>query len=80
MKAEYDFAKLKSRKNPYASKLKKPVTRRLSDDVVQYSNAWPMRQVCRIRASLTFTCATVLPTAEKCKSIGPELFNTTINR
>ena len=36
MKAEYDFAKLKSRKNPYASKLKKPVTRRLSDDVVQY--------------------------------------------
>ena len=24
MKAEYDFSKLKSRKNPYASKLKKP--------------------------------------------------------
>ncbi|MCY3014017.1 MAG: BrnA antitoxin family protein [Planctomycetota bacterium] len=28
--------KLKSRKNPYASKLKKPVTIRLSEDVVEY--------------------------------------------
>jgi uncharacterized protein (DUF4415 family) len=36
MKAEYDLAKLKSRKNPYASKLKQPVTMRLSQDVVQY--------------------------------------------
>jgi len=36
MKAEYDLAKLKSRKNPYASKLKKPVTIRLSEDVVEY--------------------------------------------
>lgn len=36
MKAEYDLAKLKSRKNPYASKLKKPVTMRLSADVVEY--------------------------------------------
>ncbi len=36
MKAEYDLSKLKSRKNPYASKLKKPVTMRLSEDVVQY--------------------------------------------
>ena len=26
MKAEYDLSKLKARKNPYASKLKKPVT------------------------------------------------------
>jgi uncharacterized protein (DUF4415 family) len=34
MKAEYDLSKLKSRKNPYASKLKKPVTMRLSEDVV----------------------------------------------
>ncbi len=33
MKAEYDLSKLKSRKNPYASKLKKPVTMRLSEDV-----------------------------------------------
>ena len=36
MKAEYDFSKLQARKNPYASKLKKPVTMRLSEDVVTY--------------------------------------------
>ena len=36
MRAEYDLSKLKSRKNPYASKLKKPVTMRLSEDVVDY--------------------------------------------
>ena len=36
MKAEYDFSKMKSRKNPYASLLKKPVTMRLSGDVVDY--------------------------------------------
>ena len=36
MKAEYDLYKLKSRKNPYASKLKKSVTMRLSEDVVAY--------------------------------------------
>lgn len=36
MKKEYDLSKIKSRKNPYASKLKKPVTMRLSEDVVEY--------------------------------------------
>lgn len=36
MKDEYDLAQMKSRKNPYASKLKKPVTMRLSEDVVDY--------------------------------------------
>ena len=36
MKAEYDFSKLKSRKNPCEPKLKSPVTMRLSEDVVQY--------------------------------------------
>ena len=36
MKAEYDFSKMKSRKNPYAAKLKKPVSMRLSEDVVDY--------------------------------------------
>ena len=36
MKAEYDLSKLTSRKNPYVSKLKKPVTMRLSEDVVGY--------------------------------------------
>jgi predicted DNA binding CopG/RHH family protein len=36
MRAEYDLSKLKSRRNPYASKLKKSVTMRLSEDVVAY--------------------------------------------
>jgi uncharacterized protein (DUF4415 family) len=39
MRAEYDFSKMKSRKNPYASKLEKPVTMRLSEDVVEYFKA-----------------------------------------
>ncbi|MSQ21301.1 MAG: antitoxin [Betaproteobacteria bacterium] len=39
MKAEYDHSKLKSHKNPYTSKLKRPVTIRLSDDVVEYFKA-----------------------------------------
>lgn len=36
MKTEYDLSKMKSRKNPYAAKLKKPVTMRLSEDVISY--------------------------------------------
>jgi len=36
MKKEYDFSKMKARRNPYASKLKRPVTIRLGDDVVDY--------------------------------------------
>lgn len=36
MKSEYDFSKMKSRKNPYASKLKKSVTIRLGEDVIDY--------------------------------------------
>ncbi len=36
MKDEYDLSKMKSRKNPYASKLKKPITMRLSEDVISY--------------------------------------------
>jgi predicted DNA binding CopG/RHH family protein len=36
MRAEYDLSKMKSRRNPYASKLKKSVTMRLSEDVVSY--------------------------------------------
>lgn len=36
MRAEYDFSKMKSRKNPYASKLKKPITMRVSEDVIEY--------------------------------------------
>jgi predicted DNA binding CopG/RHH family protein len=36
MKSEYDLAKMKSRNNPYAAKLKKSVTMRLSEDVIGY--------------------------------------------
>lgn len=36
MKTEYDLSTMKSRKNPYASKLKKSVTMRLSEDVIGY--------------------------------------------
>jgi len=36
VKKEYDFSNMKSRKNPYASKLKKSVTIRLSEDVIEY--------------------------------------------
>jgi uncharacterized protein (DUF4415 family) len=36
MKDEYDFSKMKGRKNPYASKLKQPVTMRLDKDTVSY--------------------------------------------
>ena len=36
MKTEYDLSKMRSRKNPYATKLKKSVTMRLSEDVIGY--------------------------------------------
>lgn len=36
MKEEYDFSTMKSRRNPYASKLKRQVTIRMGDDVISY--------------------------------------------
>jgi len=36
MKTEYDFSTKKSRKNPYAAKLKRQVTIRMSDDIIGY--------------------------------------------
>ncbi|MDO8302526.1 MAG: CopG family antitoxin, partial [Sedimentisphaerales bacterium] len=36
MRKEYDFSKMKSRKNPYAKALKKQVTLRLGVDVIEY--------------------------------------------
>ncbi|MCL4216563.1 MAG: BrnA antitoxin family protein [Candidatus Hydrogenedentes bacterium] len=36
MKCEYDLSKLKSRKNPYARRLKKQITLRLDPDVIEY--------------------------------------------
>ena len=48
MKAEYDLSKLKSRKNPYAAKLQKPVTMpydvaaqlRTPEEIAAYLDAW----------------------------------------
>jgi len=39
MKKEYDLKKMKSRRNPYASKLKRQVTIRMGDDVIEYFKA-----------------------------------------
>lgn len=39
MREEYDFARMKSRRNPYASQLKRQVTIRMRDDVVEYFKA-----------------------------------------
>ncbi|ADJ29678.1 BrnA antitoxin family protein [Nitrosococcus watsonii] len=36
MRKEYDFSKMRSRKNPYAAKLKRQVTIRMRDDVITY--------------------------------------------
>lgn len=39
MKKEYDLSKMKSRKNPYASRLKKQVTMRMGIDIIAYFKA-----------------------------------------
>jgi len=36
MKSEYDLSAMTARRNPYAARLKKPVTMRLSEDVIDY--------------------------------------------
>ena len=36
MKAHYDFAKMKGRKNPYTKYLKQPVSMRLDRDTITY--------------------------------------------
>jgi uncharacterized protein (DUF4415 family) len=36
MKAEYDLKKMKSRKNPFAKSLKKQITIRLNEDIIEY--------------------------------------------
>lgn len=51
MKAEYDFSKMMSRKNPYASKLKKSVTIRLGEDVIEYFKAMAEKRESRIKAT-----------------------------
>lgn len=39
MRKEYDLSKMKSRRNPYAAKLKRQVTIRMGDDVIEYFKA-----------------------------------------
>ena len=36
MKKEYDFEKMKGRKNPYAKRLKQQVTIRMGVDIIEY--------------------------------------------
>jgi len=36
MKAQYDLSKMKSRRNPYARKLKKQITLRLDPEIIDY--------------------------------------------
>jgi uncharacterized protein (DUF4415 family) len=36
MRKEYEFDKMKGRKNPYAKKLKKQVTIRMGVDIIEY--------------------------------------------
>ena len=36
MRKEYDFAKMKGRRNPYAKELKKQITIRVGVDVLEY--------------------------------------------
>lgn len=36
MKAEYDLSKMKSRRNPYAKRLKKQLTIRMGVDIIEY--------------------------------------------
>ena len=39
MRAHYDFSKMKSERNPYASRLKQPITIRLDKGTVSYFKA-----------------------------------------
>jgi uncharacterized protein (DUF4415 family) len=43
MKKEYDLSKMRSRKNPYAARLKRQITLRLGEDVVEYFKAMAER-------------------------------------
>ena len=43
MRLEYDFSKLKGRRNPYAKALKKQVTIRLGKDVIDYFKSMAKR-------------------------------------
>ena len=50
MKTEYDLSQMKSRKNPYASKLKNPMTMRLVRMSSFISKKWQKKTVFPIKA------------------------------
>jgi uncharacterized protein (DUF4415 family) len=75
MKAEYDLSKLKSRKNPYASKLKKPVTMRLSEDVVVYFKGMADEAGVPYQSLINLYLRDCLAMAARCKSIGRRRFD-----
>lgn len=56
MKDEYDLSKMKSRPNPYAKKLKKHVTIRMSPDVVEYFKKMAEGQAARLTLSVSPLC------------------------
>ncbi len=57
MRKEYDFSKMKGRKNPYAKRLKKQVTIRMGVDITEY---FKKIQEYLIRISLNYTWGIVL--------------------
>ena len=61
MKKEYDLSKMKMRKNPYASKLKRQVTIRMGDDVVTYFKELAEETGIPYQSSVSYTHLT-LPT------------------
>ncbi|MBL8450162.1 MAG: BrnA antitoxin family protein [Dechloromonas sp.] len=71
MKAEYDFSKMKSRKNPYASKLKTPVTMRLSEDVIAYFKRMAVDAGVPYQSLSISISETVLRNIGRCKLPGP---------
>ena len=71
MKTEYDLSKLRSRKNPYASKLKKPVTIRLSEDVVDYFKSMASEAGVPYQSLINLYLRDCLRNIARCKSSGP---------
>ncbi len=65
MKAEYDLSKLKARKNTYASKLKKPVTMRLSEGLSLVERRRPCAHAS-VKGSIRTTARAPTALAKRC--------------
>jgi uncharacterized protein (DUF4415 family) len=48
MKEEYDLSKMKTRPNPYAKRLKKQVTLRIGQDVIDYFKGLSEKNRCSL--------------------------------